>query len=76
LRWVSSDLRNFSRVFYLSVARVFVTFACVPFGVDFGTAVESFERNLRLPFTPLWSPFPVLHRPGKFMTHTDPSNPE
>jgi hypothetical protein len=24
----------------------------VPFGVDFGTAVKSFERNLRLPFTP------------------------
>jgi hypothetical protein len=34
------------------VTRVFVAFICVPFGVDFRTVVESFERNLRLPFTP------------------------
>jgi hypothetical protein len=34
------------------VARVFVAFVRVPFEVDFGTTVESFERNLRLPFTP------------------------
>jgi hypothetical protein len=34
------------------VARVFVAFVCVPFGVDFETVVESLERNLRLPFTP------------------------
>jgi hypothetical protein len=25
-----------------------------------GTTVKSFKRNLRLPFTPLWSSFPVL----------------
>jgi hypothetical protein len=33
------------------VARIFVALVCVPFWVDFGTAVESFERNLRLTFT-------------------------
>jgi hypothetical protein len=30
-------------------------------GVDFGTAVESFERNLRLPFTPPLVAVSVLH---------------
>jgi hypothetical protein len=37
----------------------YLLFVCL-LGVDFGTVVESFERNLRLPFTPLWSPFPVI----------------
>jgi hypothetical protein len=30
-------------------------------GGDFGTVAKYFARNLRLPFTLLWSSFPVLH---------------
>jgi hypothetical protein len=33
------------------VVRIFVAFVCVPFEVDFGIVVETFERNLRLSFT-------------------------
>jgi hypothetical protein len=47
------------------VARVFVAFVCVPFGVDFGTVVESFERKFWLSFTPLWLPFLVLQLVSK-----------
>ena len=40
---------------------------CLALGFDFGTAAQVFERNLRLLFTPVWSPFwsmvsePVKH---------------
>jgi hypothetical protein len=42
------------------VARVFIAFGCVPFGVDFETAAASFERNLTFSFISIWSPFSVL----------------
>ena len=47
---------------YPPFSRVVVVFRECFLGIDVGTVVEDFGRNLRLPFTPLWSPFPILQR--------------